>query len=47
MIVSALMVPTSIILFGEFISLMIDRTVPIDVLTPTMLLPLYGGGQEV
>lgn len=44
---SALMIPIDVILYGEFASLMVDRISQIGTVTPTILMPLFGGGQPV
>lgn len=44
-ILSALMIPMNIVLYGEFTSLVVDRISGIGTLTQTYLLPIFGGGR--
>lgn len=41
------MIPLSIIIYGEFASLLVDRVTRIGTTSPTKLLPLAGGGKEL
>lgn len=41
----SLAMPISIVVYGEFTTLLVDRTLGIGTSTHTILLPLFGGGK--
>ena len=40
-----LSIPIAIIQYGEFSNMLLDRTKENDTTTPTVILPLFGGGK--
>ncbi|KAG5315957.1 MDR49 protein, partial [Acromyrmex insinuator] len=42
---TGLSIPIAIIQYGEFSNMLLDRTRPNDTTTPTIILPLFGGGK--
>lgn len=44
-ILSALAIPLTIVLYGEFTTILIDRVKEVESSTPTLILSLFGGGR--